>query len=103
MARTAVLATTRKHGVRIRRSKIDKLACQAQSVRIFAEGEYPGTRERFLRFFDSEVFQNFADAFQRFAHLFVSVTVSNRHTLSEVFQKSFPFNFLQSHRYNGIL
>ena len=28
--------------VRIRRSKIDKLACQTESVRIFAEGEIPG-------------------------------------------------------------
>ena len=32
----------RKHTrVRIRRSEIDKLACQSQSVRIFAESEYP--------------------------------------------------------------
>jgi hypothetical protein len=30
-----------RNGVRIRRSEFDKLACQAKSVRIFAEGEYP--------------------------------------------------------------
>ena len=30
-----------RNGVRIRRSELDKLACQAKSVRIFAEGEYP--------------------------------------------------------------
>ena len=35
----------RKHTrVRIRRSEIDKLACQAQSARIFAEREYLSLR-----------------------------------------------------------
>jgi hypothetical protein len=32
-----------RDSVRIRRSKIDKLACQAQSERIFAEGEITET------------------------------------------------------------
>ena len=50
--------------VRIRRPKICKLACKAQGERIFAEGEYPATRERFPCFFNSEVFLNFVDAFR---------------------------------------
>ena len=36
-------------GMRISRSKIDKLACQAQSVGIFAIGEYPGAPDFSLR------------------------------------------------------
>ena len=79
----------------------------------------------FSVFFDPMVFRNFVDAFPRFAHLFGSVdrfepakcifcyrfpteaklwTDSNHHTLSEAFQKSFPFKiYLQSHRCKGIL
>ena len=43
---TFLLCPQSKMRVRIRRSEIDKLACQAQSVRIFAESEYPSLRNK---------------------------------------------------------
>ncbi len=39
--RTPLCARSAQNGVRIRRSKIDELARQAQSARIFAKGEIP--------------------------------------------------------------
>jgi hypothetical protein len=62
--------------VRIRRPKVCKLACKTQGERIFAEGEYPATGERFLpahlffrwgSFSDSKVFRIFIDAFRAFS------------------------------------
>ena len=45
----ARLCAKRRMRVRISRSKIDKLACQAQSEDIFAKGENPAFLPRFLR------------------------------------------------------
>ena len=41
----ALRAFGAQNPVRIRRPKIDKLACQAQGARILAKGEIPGARE----------------------------------------------------------
>ena len=43
LSSSRALRARAQNPVRIRRSEIGKLACQAKSVRIFAKGEIPGT------------------------------------------------------------